>query len=98
MNTQPDEMKIQMMPARKRRRFPGCLGRGAILVAGLLVLILAGGAIFQAVAGASDLKKYPATGQLYSVGDYKLHLNCSGEGSPAVILEAGAGTSGLAWT
>jgi len=98
MNNQPMDKNVQPSPARKPRRFLGCLGRGAILLAGLLVLVLAGGAIFQAAAGSSDLKKYPPTGQLYDVGDYKLHLNCSGEGSPAVILEAGAGTSGLTWT
>jgi pimeloyl-ACP methyl ester carboxylesterase len=38
-------------------------------------------------------------GQLIDVGGHSLHLNCSGSGSPTVILEPGAGgmSSDLAW-
>jgi pimeloyl-ACP methyl ester carboxylesterase len=97
MNSQPIDKNIQPSSARKPRRFLGCLGRGAMILAGLLVLTLVAGVIFQAAAGARDLRKYPATGQLYDVGDYSLRLNCTGEGSPTVILETGAGTSGLTW-
>jgi len=97
MDNQPNVKDGQAVPSRKKRRLLGCLGRGAMTLSILLVLILVAGAIFQAAADASDLKKYPAAGQLYDVGDYKLHLNCTGEGSPAVILEAGASTSGLTW-
>jgi hypothetical protein len=31
---------------------------------------------------------YPAPGRLIDVGGHKLHLNCSGRGSPTVILVA----------
>ena len=82
----------------KRRGCLGCLGRGAIIVAGLFVLLLVSGAIYQAAASASDAKKYPPPGELYDVGGYRLHLYCTGEGSPTVILEAGAGSPGLIWS
>jgi len=98
MNNQPVEKNVQAVPARKRSRFLGCLGRGAVILAGLLVVVLVGGAIFQAAASASDLKKYPPSGQLVDVGDYRLHLTCTGQGSPTVVLEAGAGSPGLTWT
>jgi pimeloyl-ACP methyl ester carboxylesterase len=97
MNNQPKEKTVQAVPGRKRRSCLGCLGRGAILLAGLLVVLLAAGAIYQAATSASDLKKYPATGKLYDIGDYSLHLTCTGTGSPTVILEAGSGTPGLTW-
>lgn len=82
----------------KRRGCLGCLGRGAIIVAGIVALLLVTGAIYQAAASASDLKKYPPPGQLYEVDGYRMHLYCTGEGSPTVILEAGAGSPGLIWS
>jgi pimeloyl-ACP methyl ester carboxylesterase len=46
------------------------------------------GAIYQAIATAIDQHNYPPPGQLVDVGGYKLHLYCTGEGSPTVILDA----------
>lgn len=37
-------------------------------------------------------------GRMVNIDDRKLHLNCAGEGSPTVILEAGLGDSSLVWT
>jgi pimeloyl-ACP methyl ester carboxylesterase len=38
-----------------------------------------------------------APGQLVDIGGTRLHLNCSGTGSPVVILEAGFPGSSLDW-
>lgn len=78
-----------------RRSCLDCLGRGAIGVLGVLVIALTAGAIYQAAASASDSKKYPPPGELYDVGEYRMHLYCIGDGSPTVILEAGASSPGL---
>ena len=42
---------------------------------------------------------YPMPGQLIDVGGHRLHLNCTGSGSPTVVLEPGAGamSSNLGW-
>ncbi len=88
---------IQGRPARKRRGCLGCLGRATIGLGAFLVILLAAGTIYQAAASASDLKRYPPPGELYVVGGYRLHLYCTGEGSPTVILEAGSGSSALSW-
>ena len=85
-------------PVGKKRGCLGCLERGVIGLLALLAILMIVGAIYQSVASASDLKKYPPPGQLYDVGDYRLHLYCTGEGSPTVILEAGAASPGLIWT
>lgn len=82
----------------KRRGCLGCLGRGLIGLLVLLVVSMIAGTIYQSVASANDLKKYPPPGELYDVGEYRLHLYCIGEGSPTVILEAGAGNPALGWT
>ena len=36
-------------------------------------------------------------GRMINIGGRMLHLNCSGQGSPTVVLEAGLGDSSLAW-
>ena len=38
-----------------------------------------------------DESAYSMPGQLIDVGEYKLHISCTGSGSPTVILEAGLG-------
>ena len=83
--------------APKRRSCLGCLGRAAIGIAILLAIGMVVGAVYQAAASANDAKKYPPPGKLYDVGDYRLHLYCTGEGSPTVVLEAGAASPALVW-
>jgi pimeloyl-ACP methyl ester carboxylesterase len=37
-------------------------------------------------------------GRLIDVGGFRLHLNCSGQGNPTVILESALGGSSLSWS
>ena len=97
MNTTDDTQDVQAKPARKRRSCLGCLGRAAIGLAVILAIAMLAGAIYQAAASASDLKKHPSPGKLYDVGGHESHLYCTGEGSPTVILEAGAGFPSISW-
>jgi pimeloyl-ACP methyl ester carboxylesterase len=62
----------------------------------VLVLVL-GTAVAGAVAKSNLAKQNPAPGRLVDVGGYRLHLNCVGEGSPTIILEAGQGDYSLFW-
>ena len=39
----------------------------------------------------------PPPGKMVAVGGYKLHVNCTGVGSPTVILEAGASSFSINW-
>lgn len=89
--------KTNEVQGEKRRGCLGCLGRGVIVLLAFVVVAIIVGAIYQSVASANDVKKYPPMGQLYDVGEHRLHLYCIGEGSPTVILEAGAGSPGLVW-
>ncbi len=41
--------------------------------------------------------EYPAPGMLYDVNGTRMHIRCQGEGSPAVIMEAGSGDCSLSW-
>ncbi len=56
----------------------------------LLAIPLAIGvlAAMATVYHAGESRSFPAPGQLVDVGGYRLHIQCLGEGSPTVILEA----------
>ncbi|HEY5151405.1 MAG TPA: alpha/beta hydrolase, partial [Mycobacterium sp.] len=64
----------------------------------MLALASVGGG-FETVREALDANAYPMPGQLIDVGGHSLHLNCTGSGSPTVVLEPGAGemSSNLGW-
>jgi pimeloyl-ACP methyl ester carboxylesterase len=71
-----------------------------IAVAGLAAAVgtlLAGGFAFEAVASALDRRAFPAPGVLVDVGGHRLHLWCTGQGSPTVVLETGYGATSSAW-
>lgn len=68
---------------------------GGILTV-LLVLLLAGW-IYEPVAEAADAKAYPPPGQMVDVGGYRLHIHCTGAGSPTVVIETGWGDSSASW-
>jgi pimeloyl-ACP methyl ester carboxylesterase len=42
--------------------------------------------------------RFPPPGAMVDIGGFRLHLNCSGSGSPAVILDAALGGSSISWT
>jgi pimeloyl-ACP methyl ester carboxylesterase len=67
------------------RRFAkfAALGAGS-----LISLAVAIGAIYQGIASAHDKYRYPPPGQLIDVGGYRLHLYCTGNGSPTVVLNS----------
>jgi pimeloyl-ACP methyl ester carboxylesterase len=68
---------------------------GAVF-AGLLILILTG-AIYEPMVEARDAQAYPPPGRMVDVGGYRLHLNCTGSGSPTVVVDAGHGDSSAGW-
>jgi len=60
-------------------------------------LIVAAGAVFQFSMAQWDSHRYPAPGKLVDIGGLRLHINCTGVGSPTVILEAGPNDSSVIW-
>lgn len=76
----------------KRRRLRW-LSRVIVLVVGLMLV----GTIYESVSESADLQAYPPLGQMVDVGGYRLHINCTGTGSPTVVIEAGLGGWSLTW-
>ncbi|HZJ23798.1 MAG TPA: alpha/beta fold hydrolase [Anaerolineales bacterium] len=69
------------------------LGRVVVLIIGLALI----GAIYERMAEAVDAKAYPPPGELVDVGGYRLHINCTGTGSPTVIIVSGLGDWLTSW-
>jgi len=99
MTQTSDSMEGSSSPSsRPRRTIKQRLLRllviGSVCLVGLLVLGLSS----QAIASAVDTARYPAPGKLVDVGGYRLRINCTGTGSPTVILDAGLGGTSLDWS
>lgn len=72
----------------------------AYALGGLMVLILllaAIGATYQSIESSRDLRMNPPPGRLVDVGGHKMRLDCIGQGTPTVVLEAGPGNDWLVW-
>jgi pimeloyl-ACP methyl ester carboxylesterase len=68
------------------------------IVLGVLLLIAAlSGATYQWLATRKELAATPPPGRLVDIGGYRLHLWCTGDGAPAVILDAGLGGTSTGW-
>ena len=63
----------------------------------MVVLLALAGASYQAIESRLDARRFPETGRLVDVGGYRLMLNCIGDGSPTVVLEAGFGDLSVEW-
>jgi len=76
-------------------------GRRAVKIVGWIfvvaVLLSAAGLAYQAVSEMRDLRQYPPPGQLIDVGSYRLHLYCTGKGTPTIVLDSGLAGPALQW-
>jgi pimeloyl-ACP methyl ester carboxylesterase len=82
-----------MRPGIRRRI--GTIARrgGAVLLAAVVA-----GVGYEEVGRRRDRERLPQIGRSVDIGGRSLNIYCSGEGSPAVILDAGAGEPGYAWS
>jgi len=55
--------------------------------------------LFASAFGTAQNQEIPPNipGQMIDIGGYRLHINCTGKGSPAVILENGLGDNYADW-
>ena len=68
-------------------------------IAGLVLVLLLAGVVYQFVTTKIDERRYPALGEMVDVGGNNLHLNCTGEagGAPTVVMDSGLGGTVLDW-
>jgi pimeloyl-ACP methyl ester carboxylesterase len=78
----------------------GCLFhiRRAIIWTGAgLILLIVLGVGYQAIAAEMDRRQFLPPGQMVEVEGRPMHIYCTGEGQPSVILEAGAFSFSSEW-
>jgi pimeloyl-ACP methyl ester carboxylesterase len=78
-----------------------CMQTAILILAvpfGILTLLLASGALYQAIGTARDRRRFPPPGRLVRVNNRRMHIRVTGEGAPAVVFESGMGASCLSWT
>src|SRR5215217_1063050 len=84
----PRQTERHSQRTQPRRGLGSWIRRGLLwTIAGLLALAVLG-TIYQAIATKIDQRSYSPPGELVDVGGHSLHIDCLGEGSPTVILEA----------
>ena len=62
-----------------------------------LLLLACVGATYEALNRNHERRMYQPPGRLVDVGGYRLHLYCSGDGGPTVVLDYGLEGSYLDW-
>ena len=63
----------------------------------LILLLAAAGFIYQNISEARDRRFNPMSGKLVAVDGRKMHIDCTGDGTPTVILDSGLGDTYLSW-
>jgi len=64
---------------------------------GVVLMLVLGGFLYENISEARDSRFNAMPGRLVDVGGLKMHIDCTGEGSPTVILDSGLGDSYVSW-
>jgi pimeloyl-ACP methyl ester carboxylesterase len=97
MHKTPLGTSLRVVSSTTSRRIIGRIWRPLLgLVVALFALAVVG-AIYQSIATELAERAYPPPGEMVDVGGYSLHINCEGQGSPTVVLDAGSGAFSAHW-
>ncbi|MCU1446733.1 alpha/beta hydrolase [Cryobacterium sp.] len=67
------------------------IGRWLLYPVIALMIVASIGGGYETVMESVDARAHPLPGRLIDVGGHRLHLSCTGSGSPTVVLEPGGG-------
>ena len=71
--------------------------RSIIGIVSVVLLLAIAGTVYQTAASEADKRNFPPPGNLIDVGGFKMHIYCTGEGSPTIILDHVGGGSSVDW-
>ena len=63
----------------------------------LVILLATAGFLYENISETRDRRFNRMPGQLIEVGGYRMHIDCTGQGDPVVVLDAGLGDSYVSW-
>jgi hypothetical protein len=91
-------MKSQAQPIHSgRRSFGRSVARLTAISAAICVLLLLALSLWNLAAAKWQHERNPVPGSFYAVEGLQMHIDCSGTGSPAVIMEAAASAPWSLW-
>lgn len=80
---------------------PSWLRRTVLALLGIFVVLASSGFIYENISEARDRRFNPMPGQRVEVASggssLRMHIYCSGRGTPTVLLDSGLGDSYLSW-
>ena len=85
------------MGFRVRRSLAARSGRRALYPVVAVMVLAAVGGMAETLARAADKQSLAMPGQTYDVGGRRLHLSCTGSGSPTVVLQGGLAEMSSSW-
>jgi hypothetical protein len=86
MDTDRDAIYCVLMKSRNPHLEQAGVAR-VYMALGIVGLVAGVGLLYQAIGEYRDHRRFPLKGALMPVGLNKMHLYCTGQGEPAVILE-----------
>jgi pimeloyl-ACP methyl ester carboxylesterase len=79
---------------RTLRKVAECV---VLSIVALVAAAVAGSSSYNAIAVHQFWAANPPPGVFYTVNGHRMHMNCTGSGSPTIILDSGLGNDALIW-
>lgn len=86
-----------LVHTKRYRKWRRISERVVLSIVLLLAAILGGSTTFNALAIRHFRVMNPPPGNLYVVDGHRMHIHCTGQGSPTLVLDAGLGNDSLIW-
>jgi len=71
--------------------------RIVLSIVALVATVVAGSSSFNAITLHHFRATNPPPGAFYTVNGHRMRINCTGSGTPTIVLESGGGNDGLVW-
>jgi pimeloyl-ACP methyl ester carboxylesterase len=89
--------RMRSLSAKSYRAWRKVSERIVLLLVVLVAATIAGSSGFNAIALHHFRAENPPPGDFYTINGHRMHINCTGSGSPTIILDAGLGNDALIW-
>jgi pimeloyl-ACP methyl ester carboxylesterase len=80
------------------RRWRRVAERIVLSLVTLVAIVIGSSTVFNAIATHRYRVANPPPGNVYQVDGYRMHIYCTGIGSPTLILDSGSGEDWLTWS
>ena len=89
--------RVLSLTTKVSRRWRRVAERIVLSIVVLVAAFLAGSSAYNAIALHLFWATNSPPGAFYSVNGHRMHIICTGSGSPTIVLEAGLGNDALTW-